>query len=72
VDAISLSMARLGGDAIPLNVAATTVFLGLVSNTLVKGGMATALGGWRFGRVVAACFGITLAAGAMGLALAWT
>ena len=71
VDAISLSMARLAGGEIALPVAATTVFLGLASNTIVKGAMATALGGWRFGRVVAAAFGVTLLAGALGVAVSW-
>lgn len=68
VDAISLSMARLGGNGVSLGVAATTVFLGMASNTAVKAAMATVLGGWRFGRVVAAAFGATLLAGAAGVA----
>jgi uncharacterized membrane protein (DUF4010 family) len=71
VDAISLSMARLAGGEITLPVAATTVYLGLASNTLVKAVMATALGGWHFGRVVAAAFGASLLAGAIAVALAW-
>jgi len=71
VDAITLSMARLAGGAIPMPVAATTVFLGLASNTIVKAVMATVLGGWRFGRVVAAAFGISLMAGGAAVAIAW-
>ncbi|HET7752341.1 MAG TPA: MgtC/SapB family protein [Anaeromyxobacteraceae bacterium] len=71
VDAISLSMARLAGGEVPLPVAATTVFLGLASNTIVKAAMAAVLGGWAFGRVVAAAFGVTLLAGAVAVAIAW-
>jgi uncharacterized membrane protein (DUF4010 family) len=71
VDAISLSMARLAGGEITLPVAATTVYLGLASNTLVKAAMATVLGGWHFGRVVAAAFGVTLIAGGIAVGIAW-
>jgi uncharacterized membrane protein (DUF4010 family) len=71
VDAISLSMARLAGGEIPFPVAATTVYLGLASNTIVKAGMAAVLGGWRFGRVVATAFGASLLAGAIAVGVAW-
>ncbi len=71
VDAITLSMARLGGREVAREVAATTVFLATASNTLVKGVLAAAVGGWPFGRKVLAAQLAALAAGAAGLALAW-
>lgn len=69
VDAISLSMARLAGAEIPLSVAATSVYLGLASNTVVKAAMATVLGGWQYGRVVASAFAVSLLAGAVAVAI---
>lgn len=73
VDAITLSMAKLagGGAALSHRVAATTIFLGAASNTLVKGVMAGVAGGWRFGRRVLAAQVAVLAAGTVGAALAW-
>lgn len=52
VDAITLSMAGLAGTSVDPLVAATTIFLGAGANTLVKGALAAALGGRRFGRYV--------------------
>jgi uncharacterized membrane protein (DUF4010 family) len=72
VDAITLSMAKLAAqDGISHAVAATTIFLGTASNTLVKGVMATVVGGWSFGRRVLAAQLAVLAAGAAGAAAAW-
>jgi uncharacterized membrane protein (DUF4010 family) len=73
VDAITLSMAKLAvdGGALSHRVAATTIFLGTASNTLVKGVMAAVAGGWRFGRrVLLAQLGV-LAAGTAGALLSW-
>jgi uncharacterized membrane protein (DUF4010 family) len=71
VDAITLSMARLAGGQVALQVAATTIFLGAASNTVVKAVMATVIGGWAFGRrVVAALLGM-LACGTAGVLAAW-
>jgi len=72
VDAITLSMARLaqsGSLAIP--VAATTILLGVASNTVVKAGMTAFAGGWGFGRRIAWLFGGQLLVGAMGLLILW-
>lgn len=69
VDAITLSMARLAGRGVGVAVAVTTIFLGAASNTLVKGVMSVALGGWAFGGRVLAAQVAMLAAGAVGLAL---
>ncbi len=73
VDAITLSMAKLAADGGPLShrVAATTIFLGTASNTVVKGVMATVVGGWEFGRRVLGAQMAILVAGTVGAALAW-
>jgi uncharacterized membrane protein (DUF4010 family) len=73
VDAITLSMAKLAADggALGPRVAATTIFLGTASNTLVKGAMAAVAGGWAFGRRVLAAQLAVLVAGTAGAALAW-
>jgi uncharacterized membrane protein (DUF4010 family) len=69
MDAVALSMARLAQREIPAEVATTAIFLGAVSNTVVKAGLAAFLGGWGFGRRVALAFLCVLAAGAAGLAI---
>ncbi len=71
VDAITLSMARLAGTEVAPQVAATTIFLGAASNTVVKGAMAAAIGGRPFGARVLAGLGAMLLCGAGGVALAW-
>ena len=73
VDAITLSMAKLAsnGGALSHRVAATTIFLGTASNTVVKGIMATIAGGWEFGRRVLGAQLVVLVAGAAGAAIAW-
>jgi uncharacterized membrane protein (DUF4010 family) len=72
VDAISLSVAKLAADGgLAPDVAATTIFLGTASNTLVKGVMGAVVGGWPFGRRVLGAQLAVLAAGAAGAAAAW-
>jgi uncharacterized membrane protein (DUF4010 family) len=72
VDAITLSLAKLAGDGgVSADVAATTIFLGTASNTLVKGIMGAVVGGWPFGRRVLGAHLAVLAAGAAGAAAAW-
>ena len=72
MDAIALSMSKLAGDGgISAGVAATTIFLATAANTLLKGVVAAALGGWSFGRKVLGAQVAVLAAGAVGVALAW-
>jgi uncharacterized membrane protein (DUF4010 family) len=72
VDAITLSMAKLAdGRALSHGVAATTIFLGTASNTLVKGIMAGVAGGWRFGRRVLTAQLAVLGAGTIGAIIAW-
>lgn len=72
VDAITLSVAKLAGEGgLAPGVAATTIFLGTASNTLVKGIMGAVVGGWSFGRRVLLAQLAVLAAGAAGAAAAW-
>jgi uncharacterized membrane protein (DUF4010 family) len=66
VDAITLSMARLAGGGVAPQVAATAIFLGCASNTVVKAAMAAVIGGWAFGRRVAWALLAMLVAGAAG------
>jgi uncharacterized membrane protein (DUF4010 family) len=67
VDAITLSMAGLARTSVDPRVAATTIFLGAGANTLVKGVLAAALGGWRFGRYVLAGQLLMLCAGILAM-----
>ena len=71
MDAIALSMAKLAPGQVTLSVAATAVVLAAGTNTVVKGIMAAALGGWAFTRLVLASFGAILAAGALALLSVW-
>jgi uncharacterized membrane protein (DUF4010 family) len=71
VDAITISMAKLAGGALSVKVAVTTIVLATASNTIVKGVMAAVAGGWAFGRLVLAAQLASLAAAALGLAIAW-
>ncbi len=72
VDAIALSMASLAGSAVPWRVAATSVALGVLANTVVKGGLAALLGGSALGRRAAAIFGAMTVGGALGLLATWS
>ena len=71
VDAIALSMARLAHTGLAENVAATTILLGVASNTVTKAVMAIVVGGWAFGRQIAPAFAAMLLTGAIGVAALW-
>jgi len=71
VDPIALSMAKLAGKAVSDHVAATTIFLAAMSNTIVKAVLSVVLGGPGFGRRVAVAHAVMLVSGGLGLALAW-
>lgn len=72
VDTITLSMTSLArSGAVAGQVAATAIFIGAGSNTLVKGALATGIGGWALGRWVFAGFAGMLAAGAAALGFVW-
>jgi uncharacterized membrane protein (DUF4010 family) len=71
MDAIALSMAEMAGAQVPLAVAATAVVLAGFTNTVVKGGMAMALGSWGYARIVIGSFAAILAAGGLSLLAVW-
>jgi len=71
MDAISLSMGTLAHGQLSLPVAATAVFLAGAMNTLVKGGLALALGRWGFARYVVGALAAIVAAGAVSLLAVW-
>jgi uncharacterized membrane protein (DUF4010 family) len=64
MDALTLSMARGASSGVPLDVAGRAIAVGLISNTVLKLGLAITLGRQRFRGVVA------LSLGAMALSVA--
>ena len=68
VDAITLSLARMSQDDLVLPVAVTGIVIAAAVNSLVKGGMATFIGGRRIGLRVGLPL---LAAAAGGLLSVW-
>jgi uncharacterized membrane protein (DUF4010 family) len=71
MDAIALSMAEMAGGQVTLPVAATAVVLAGITNTIVKGGMALALGSWGYARIVVGSFAAMLVAGGLSLLAVW-
>jgi len=70
LDAISLSMANSRNDAsVGAQLAAQSVVLAAVANSLLKGGFALALGSPRLRREVAVVLALTIVAGAAALRL---
>jgi uncharacterized membrane protein (DUF4010 family) len=67
VDAITLSLAELHRSGTDASVAATGITIAAITNTLVKGGMATLAGGWALGRRVGTSLLVVLAAGGVVL-----
>jgi uncharacterized membrane protein (DUF4010 family) len=65
VDAITLSMARLGGSSISLGTASIAVILAALSNTLVKAGIVVALGSRELRRYILYIFVGIVAIGAI-------
>jgi len=63
VDAITLSMARLAGADVSYSVAARAVTLAVLSNTVVKGGIAISLGSTSLRRYILPIFGAVLGVG---------
>jgi uncharacterized membrane protein (DUF4010 family) len=68
VDAVAISLARLSAKELPPREAALSTFVACASNSLVKGGIAVAIGGWSFGWKVLVAFLGMVAAGAAGAA----
>lgn len=70
VDAITLSVAEQSSEgSLARGVGAVAVTIAVVSNSLVKSGIALTSGGFKFGRLVALCLGI---ATGVGLVVAFT
>jgi uncharacterized membrane protein (DUF4010 family) len=65
VDAITLSMARLAGNAIELDTAAFAIILAAFTNTVAKGLLVLFIGGTALARHVGYAFGVTLLTGAL-------
>lgn len=65
VDALTLSVAKLSLNGLEPEIARNTILIAAITNTIVKAGLALALGGLQLGKRVAA---ISLAAIALGLA----
>jgi uncharacterized membrane protein (DUF4010 family) len=68
VDAITLSVSNLSkAGSISNFVATTSIFIAMVSNTLVKAGLAMMLGNKKYGRIVLGCFLVILLIGLLVL-----
>jgi uncharacterized membrane protein (DUF4010 family) len=71
LDALTLAMARLGQQEGMLRTAAQAIGIGVLSNTLFKLGVAVALGGPAYRKLVAAGLGLMAAASAVALWAWW-
>jgi uncharacterized membrane protein (DUF4010 family) len=63
VDGVTLSLSQLARSTLPPGTAALGILIAAASNSVVKGIVAIALGGWRFGRWVVLVFALTIGAG---------
>ena len=70
VDAITLSMARLGADSMPPRAASLAILVAAITNTLSKAALSGIAGGKRPALYLSMSAAAALAAGAAGLALA--
>ncbi|MFC3569087.1 MgtC/SapB family protein [Paracoccus simplex] len=68
VDAVSISMARMGGGTLALDTAAQAILIAVAVNTVSKAVLAAWVGGPRLGLIVGAVSGLGI--GAAGLAMA--
>lgn len=69
VDAITLSMARLGGSTTDIATAANAILLAIAVNTTVKAGLAWVAGGAPTGRWMLLASALAVAAGLLALAV---
>lgn len=70
VDAITLTVAELHKDGLATETAVMALWIGCITNTLVKVGLAWFIGGWPLGWRLLGIFLPMLAAGVLGMALA--
>jgi uncharacterized membrane protein (DUF4010 family) len=71
VDALTISMANLASNGLAADVAVTTILIGVASNTMVKGGIALALGGLALGKRVILAYTVSAVGGALGVLWLW-
>lgn len=71
VDAITLSTATLADAGLSPAIAVVTILAAVASNTVLKAGLAFAVGGRRLGLQVLRVAGVTLVAGAVATATLW-
>jgi len=72
VDAVSIAFARLGGESASWHAPALAVAIAMITNTLVKLGIALAMGAGVFRRHVAAALGVmALVGAATAVLVAW-
>lgn len=69
VDAITISLAELHRAGTSASIAAAGITLAVITNTLVKVGIAVSVGGRPLGKQVGAALGLALAAGGVALAI---
>lgn len=70
VDAITLSLAQMAHGAVAEHAAARGIVIAALVNTAFKGALAVAIAGREMARRVLPVFGLTVAAGALGVYLA--
>ncbi len=64
MDAITLSIAEQSSQlTLDRDVGAVAITIAVVSNSVVKTGIAIYSGGWKFGRLVGLCLGLATGAG---------
>jgi len=64
VDAITLTIAEQSkAGTLAQNIGALAITIAVVSNSVVKTGIAIYAGGWKFGRLVGICLGVATGAG---------
>ncbi|MEO8703895.1 MAG: DUF4010 domain-containing protein, partial [Kofleriaceae bacterium] len=70
VDAVTLSSAKLAGNAtVEALVAVTAIAIAIAVNTVVKTGLAAGIAGWALGRRVALVGGLVIVSGSVALAI---
>ncbi len=69
VDAVTLSFSRMAAEQVAVSVVVLGIVIATASNTLVKAGLATAIGGGKLGLLVGLPLIACLMAGGFGLAL---
>lgn len=69
IDAITISMAKLGGDSIPALVAQNAILIACLANTIIKIGIALWFGSSKLRRYIILGYGLMFGAGVVGFLL---